>query len=203
MKEWSRKGTYKVITYLPSLFSMGNNHSIHVSRIPFPTVRFLVRRLRFWGGGPSSLARRWRSGRAILGLIRAGFWAGQRGGSPTLTRPYGDVYSWISSNISLAQSQRPSDARDIASAASVRRPSPTRLGDFEILRRTYFRICALTHSGLICRSPLQASSARKRSTFSLQTTTNFNCSIPDLLKLRRKLTRLRAPWHSSSASTTM
>jgi hypothetical protein len=79
---------------------MGNNHSIHVSRTPFPTVRFLVRRLRFWGwGGPSSLASR-RSGLAILGLA----WAFRLGGS----RDRGCLLSnALTNSIAFSKSSRP------------------------------------------------------------------------------------------------
>jgi hypothetical protein len=69
-------GSRRVYIVWPSSFPMGNNHSIHVSRTPFPTIRFLVRRLRFWGG-PSSLASRW-SGLAILGLAWAFLLRGSR-----------------------------------------------------------------------------------------------------------------------------
>jgi hypothetical protein len=60
-----------------SSFLMGNNHSIHVSRTLFLTVRCFVRRFRFWGG-PSLLASR-RSGLAIFGLAWAFFLGGSRG----------------------------------------------------------------------------------------------------------------------------
>jgi hypothetical protein len=91
-------GGRRVYVVWPSSFPMGNNHSIHVSRTPFPTVRCLVRRLRFWGG-PSSLASR-RSGLAILGLA----WAFLLGGS----RDRGCLLSnALTNSIAFSKSSRP------------------------------------------------------------------------------------------------
>jgi hypothetical protein len=55
---------------------MGNNRNIHVFRIPFLTVRFLIRRLRF-RKGPSSLVNK-KSKLAILGLAWDFFFKGSR-----------------------------------------------------------------------------------------------------------------------------